>query len=174
MDNREQPVGKQWRWYTTTSGIWQTVYLEPRGADPHPLLPHLHQYSRRHREVCARMHCRESRDQVEIEVTSPAATQQRTSLEVQDGAADQIVKLNTVRFGTQTPPIFMTWKCDCAAASRYLDTVRTYFGVRKIDFEFAQGIRRAHGAATERSPSLSARCALPILLPGWRLYGFIG
>src|ERR1041385_3278940 len=30
MDNSEQPVGKQWRWYTTTSGIWQTVFLEPR------------------------------------------------------------------------------------------------------------------------------------------------
>src|SRR3954463_6796221 len=32
MDNSEQPVGKQWRWYTTTSGIWQTVYVEPRAA----------------------------------------------------------------------------------------------------------------------------------------------
>src|ERR1041385_6719377 len=32
MDNSQQPVGKQWRWYTTTSGIWQTVYLEPRAA----------------------------------------------------------------------------------------------------------------------------------------------
>src|SRR5438046_1662397 len=32
MDNSEQPVGKQWRWYTTTSGIWQTVYLEPRDS----------------------------------------------------------------------------------------------------------------------------------------------
>jgi len=32
MDNREQPVGKQWGWYTPTSGIWQTVFLEPRGA----------------------------------------------------------------------------------------------------------------------------------------------
>src|SRR5437868_15530015 len=30
MDNHEQPVGKQWKWYTTTSGIWQTVFLEPR------------------------------------------------------------------------------------------------------------------------------------------------
>src|SRR5262249_49647442 len=30
MDNSQQPVGKQWRWYTTTSGIWQTVYIEPR------------------------------------------------------------------------------------------------------------------------------------------------
>src|ERR1051326_7393059 len=30
MDNHEQPVGKQWCWYTTTSGIWQTVFLEPR------------------------------------------------------------------------------------------------------------------------------------------------
>src|SRR5688500_484196 len=33
MDNHEQPVGKQWRWYTTCSGIWQTVYVEPRGAN---------------------------------------------------------------------------------------------------------------------------------------------
>src|SRR3954468_2239782 len=32
MDNKEQPVGKQWGWYTPTSGIWQTVYLEPRAA----------------------------------------------------------------------------------------------------------------------------------------------
>ena len=32
MDNREQPVGKQWAWYTTTSGIWQTVFVEPRSA----------------------------------------------------------------------------------------------------------------------------------------------
>ncbi|HEX8679273.1 MAG TPA: hypothetical protein VF683_04915, partial [Chthoniobacterales bacterium] len=30
IDNHEQPVGKQWRWYATVSGIWQTVYLEPR------------------------------------------------------------------------------------------------------------------------------------------------
>src|SRR3954471_16509204 len=30
MENTEQPVGKQWKWYTTTSGIWQTVFVEPR------------------------------------------------------------------------------------------------------------------------------------------------
>ena len=30
MDNRSSPLGKQWQWYTTTSGIWQTVYVEPR------------------------------------------------------------------------------------------------------------------------------------------------
>ncbi len=33
MDNREQPVGKQWAWYSSVSGIWQTVFLEPRAAD---------------------------------------------------------------------------------------------------------------------------------------------
>lgn len=30
MDNREQPVGKQWGWYSSVSGIWQTVFVEPR------------------------------------------------------------------------------------------------------------------------------------------------
>jgi hypothetical protein len=28
----EQPTGKQTGWYTRTSGIWQTVYVEPRAA----------------------------------------------------------------------------------------------------------------------------------------------
>nr|MBA2241593.1 glycoside hydrolase family 2 [Chthoniobacterales bacterium] len=32
MDNREQPVGKQWGWYSSVSGIWQTIFLEPRAA----------------------------------------------------------------------------------------------------------------------------------------------
>jgi len=35
MENNEQPVGKQWRWYTTCSGIWQTVCIEPRAAAGH-------------------------------------------------------------------------------------------------------------------------------------------
>src|SRR4051812_25164795 len=30
IDNTEQPVGKQWAWYSSASGIWQTVFLEPR------------------------------------------------------------------------------------------------------------------------------------------------
>lgn len=31
-DHGDQPVGKQWGWYARTSGIWQTVWLEPRPA----------------------------------------------------------------------------------------------------------------------------------------------
>ena len=30
MENYEQPVGKQWGWYSSASGIWQTVFVEPR------------------------------------------------------------------------------------------------------------------------------------------------
>ena len=33
MDNRDQPVGKQWGWYSSVSGIWQTVFLEPRAPN---------------------------------------------------------------------------------------------------------------------------------------------
>ena len=29
-DHGTQPCGKQWGWYARTSGIWQTVWLEPR------------------------------------------------------------------------------------------------------------------------------------------------
>ncbi|HSP46302.1 MAG TPA: glycoside hydrolase family 2 TIM barrel-domain containing protein, partial [Chthoniobacterales bacterium] len=30
MNNHDQPVGKQWGWYSSASGIWQTVFVEPR------------------------------------------------------------------------------------------------------------------------------------------------
>jgi hypothetical protein len=30
MNNQDQPVGKQWGWYSSASGIWQTVFIEPR------------------------------------------------------------------------------------------------------------------------------------------------
>jgi hypothetical protein len=30
MCNHDQPVGKQWGWYSSASGIWQTVFVEPR------------------------------------------------------------------------------------------------------------------------------------------------
>ncbi|MDP9099011.1 MAG: glycoside hydrolase family 2 [Verrucomicrobiota bacterium] len=30
MSNADQPVGKQWGWYSSASGIWQTVFVEPR------------------------------------------------------------------------------------------------------------------------------------------------
>jgi len=33
-DHSQQPVGKQYRWYARTAGIWQTVWLEPR-AETH-------------------------------------------------------------------------------------------------------------------------------------------
>jgi hypothetical protein len=33
MQNREQPVGKQWGWYSSVSGIWQTVFIEPRSRE---------------------------------------------------------------------------------------------------------------------------------------------
>ncbi|MBC7288581.1 MAG: hypothetical protein H5T86_11195, partial [Armatimonadetes bacterium] len=32
MEHSAQPVGKQYNWYTRTSGIWQSVWLEPRTA----------------------------------------------------------------------------------------------------------------------------------------------
>src|SRR3954469_13766412 len=32
MRNQDQPVGKQWGWYSSASGIWQTVFVEPRAA----------------------------------------------------------------------------------------------------------------------------------------------
>jgi len=32
MNNYDQPVGKQWGWYSSASGIWQTVFIEPRAS----------------------------------------------------------------------------------------------------------------------------------------------
>lgn len=139
MDNSEQPVGKQWRWYTTTSGIWQTVFVEPRAA------AHIHSF-RISSDIDAgtarfQIQCAGAEDgcEVHLGITLPdGAGEQRETLAVRGGAAEQTIKLRAVRLWDPNSPHLYYVTLRLRRGGTMHDLVRTYFGMRKLDFELAQ------------------------------------
>ena len=138
MNNSEQPVGKQWRWYTTTSGIWQTVYLEPR----HPqhiacfkIVSDLENGS-----AGFTVQCRDapSGARVELEIVGPEDSRQTAELVVQEQIGAGQIKLDQVRAWDPNSPNLYGATLRLRTAGRVVDTIRTYFGMRKIDFEMAE------------------------------------
>ncbi len=144
MDNSEQPVGKQWRWYTPTSGIWQTVYIEPRH----------HTHIKCFRIVsdidAATAHfsiaCENAGDDCEvgIEICRPDAEPQHEesitehAVLIHNGFANQIIELTSPSLWEHNTPNLYDVVLRLRRRNEVLDTVRTYFGMRKIDFELAK------------------------------------
>jgi hypothetical protein len=138
MDNSEQPVGKQWRWYTTTSGIWQTVYVEPRSAtyiESFRIIPDIDAGTARFVINCKGG---SPDSEVEIEISPPGAETQTEIRRVTGGVADQTVKLATLRLWEHNSPELYDVILRLRRDGNCFDTVRTYFGMRKIDFEYAK------------------------------------
>jgi len=138
MDNSQQPVGKQWRWYTTTSGIWQTVFIEPRPAS------HIRKF-RAFPDIDAgtahfEIDCVGAGDdcQVAAIITCPDGELQQTVLEVRHLRAQGTVKLNTLRMWDPNSPELYNVALELRSRDTLVDSVRTYFGMRKIDFEIAK------------------------------------
>ena len=138
MDNSEQPVGKQWRWYTSTSGIWQTVFVEPRAVS------HIHAFKIKtdidagtaHFEVaCANS---SAGDRIHLEFVSPEGGSQSAELEVHQGSANGKVKLQSIALWDPNSPNLYTVRFQLRSGRRVVDLVRGYFGMRKIDFEIAK------------------------------------
>jgi hypothetical protein len=138
MDNREQPVGKQWRWYTTTSGIWQTVFVEPRRVS------HIRSFQiiTDIETGTARfiIHCVDANDDCDVEVAIHGGESdvQTALLEVRRGTAERTIKLATVRLWDPNSPFLYDVVLRLRCKDVLLDTVQTYFGLRKIDFELAK------------------------------------
>lgn len=138
MDNAQQPVGKQWRWYTTTSGIWQTVFLEPRHATSivsFQVLPDIDAGIARFRAGCvnAGEGC-----SLELEITGPDGTQQRVMAAVSRNFSRQDVKLERLVLWDPNAPALYRLVLRLKRAHAVLDTVHSYFGMRKIDFAISR------------------------------------
>src|SRR5438477_1437485 len=134
MDNHEQPVGKQWRWYTTTSGIWQTVFIEPRHST------HIDSF-RIYSDIDAgtaqfSVECASTDDDclLTAEITPPQGQLQTTTIPLRNGVADAVVKLEQVFLWNPNEPHLYDVRLSLSRAGEPLDSVRTYFGMRKIDF----------------------------------------
>jgi hypothetical protein len=134
MDNRQQPVGKQWGWYTTTSGIWQTVYLEPRAPayiDTFKILPDIDS-GRVRLEVLAKNAPPGS--SIAADIIPPQAPPHRFTFKMlEDGVAvgdSEIYPLTL--WDTSNPQLYRMIVRLFDDEEREVDAVRTYFGMRKI------------------------------------------
>ncbi|MFO7945771.1 MAG: glycoside hydrolase family 2 TIM barrel-domain containing protein [Armatimonadota bacterium] len=133
QDDQQKPLGKQHNWYTTTSGIWQPVWLEPRPPD----------YLR-----SVRFESSLDDDTVSCEIECETASEQATAVvEVfdEDGAAvttaeGEIVRghgkavlnlgSNARRWTPDDPHLYTCTVTLDAGGGR--DTVHTYFGHRTV------------------------------------------
>ncbi len=138
MDNREQPVGKQWRWYTTTSGIWQTVFIEPRAPEHIEFFKFAGDIHGGAVDVTIQCAGVEDGGKVAVEIIDPTGDRQTETLTVNDNLAKRTIQLNQLRLWDPNSPNLYEVHLRLHRANTVLDQVRTYFGMRKIDFEIAQ------------------------------------
>src|SRR5262249_25085028 len=97
MDNSQQPVGKQWRWYTTTSGIWQTVFVEPRAATHMQSFRVTPDISAGTAQIAIQCVNADDGCEVEISISPSDAGVQSTVLEVRAGKSERTIKLGSLR-----------------------------------------------------------------------------
>lgn len=136
MDNREQPVGKQWGWYTTTSGIWQTVFLEPRSAahiDHFRIVTDI-DAGRARFEVFGRGF--EPGHAVSVEIFTPGgdsfvAELASASADCSVHRGDAVIN-PVILWDPGDPRLYRLVFRVFDAERRELDVVRGYFGMRKI------------------------------------------
>ncbi|MDX2186453.1 MAG: glycoside hydrolase family 2 TIM barrel-domain containing protein [Opitutaceae bacterium] len=158
MDNREQPVGKQWNWYTTTSGIWQTVFVEPRSTHSidHFKITTDIDAGRVHFDVICENAPNEA--SVEIEIIPPEESPQQVTLSVTGGVASGDTEIFPVSLWDPGNPKLYRVIFRLLVEDRPMDVVRGYFGMRKIS--------TAPGAGGKDSPAMLCLNNKPIYLRG--------
>jgi hypothetical protein len=132
MENNEQPVGKQWRWYTTCSGIWQTVYVEPRGAsylDSWSVTTDIEKETADFRIETKNAPIGSS---VEVEITPPEGERQIILIPVQQEIAQQKITVDPLFLWNPNEPYLYRIKLRLRHAAKIFDYVQTYFGMRKV------------------------------------------
>lgn len=131
MDNHEQPVGKQWGWYSTASGIWQTVFIEPRS----PVF--IERF-----EINTDITAKEARfrvftnggSTVDIEAISPDGRTLAASFPVEDRVAEGTLSINPmVLWDTLNPQLYRLKLI--LRDGEQSDTVHSYFGMRSLSAE---------------------------------------
>ncbi|HMG04475.1 MAG TPA: glycoside hydrolase family 2 TIM barrel-domain containing protein [Chthoniobacterales bacterium] len=128
MNNHDQPVGKQWGWYSSVSGIWQTVFVEPRAE----------QFIERFEVTtdlergCARFRVFASGgSSVAVEITSPEGQLFHSENSVVNGMADLAADLNPAMFWDPNSPHLYRVKLTLHGSGES-DRLHSYFGMRSL------------------------------------------
>ena len=127
-DNREQPVGKQWGWYSSVSGIWQTVFLEPRAStfiERFEITTDLEGGDAAFNIFATGgMEC-------EVEVTAPDGRRFSGVFGVKDGRSCGLLSLHEAILWDPTDPQLYSVQFTLRNGGEP-DLVQSYFGVRNI------------------------------------------
>jgi hypothetical protein len=132
MDNREQPVGKQWGWYTTTSGIWQTVFIEPRHRSHishFRVLPDIDAGRVRFEVFCAET---TAEMRVAVDIIPPEAKPHRVTLKLFADVAVGEAEVDPVSLWDPSNPQLYRVIYRLVSDDGEIDAVHGYFGMRKI------------------------------------------
>jgi hypothetical protein len=135
MENYEQPVGKQWGWYSSASGIWQTVFVEPRAPqfiDRFEITSDIETATVRFRIFCA------MGSTVSIAVTSPAGEQFSVDAPVNTGVAEATLNVGIPMLWDTNLPQLYTAQFRLHG-SDIEDVVHSYFGMRSLAAESVEG-----------------------------------
>ena len=128
MDNRQQPVGKQWGWYSSASGIWQTVFIEPRAAAFIERFEIISDLEAKTATITVFSH---GGSQLDVRVLSPDGQQHEHSFHVADEVARCVIPVDPVILWEPGDPqlyrVRLTLREGEAA-----DVLHTYFGMRSL------------------------------------------
>ena len=132
----EFPSGKQTGWYTKTSGIWQTVYVEAR-RDPYVELAHISpdiDAKQARFDVLVQSDDRQKSCGIVIEVSEPQQLRAARTVELKPGENRVSIVLDVPepRLWEPDSPTLYTTNMTVRADGQVTDKVNTYFGMRKI------------------------------------------
>jgi hypothetical protein len=144
-DAGSQPAGKQHLkpegiWYTPTTGIWQTVWLEPLPAiaiDKLRIEPNVDA-----KQLRVRVELTAPADDVIVKAVALDADGQQVA-EVR-GAPGEELKLTIAepRLWSPDSPYLYGLQVELAHGARVVDRVDSYFGMRKIEVKPVDGVMR--------------------------------
>lgn len=153
MENREQPVGKQWGWYSSVSGIWQTVFIEPRAPafiERFELTSDIEQ-----KQVHVKVFTRGGAE-LALEIASPVGATSSHLLRVTDSIAEGVLPVDpVVLWDPNDPQLYrLTFSLREGAS---VDVVHSYFGMRSLS---------AQPATDAGAPALLCLNGEPIYIRG--------
>ena len=129
MRNHDQPVGKQWGWYSSASGIWQTVFVEPRAANYIERFEITTDIEKN--QVRFKIFASDKTD-VRIEITSPTGQKFTDGAAIQNGVADKKCPLGEAILWDPNAPQLYRVTFSLRDGSDVPDVVHGYFGMRSL------------------------------------------
>ncbi len=132
MNNVDQPVGKQWGWYSSASGIWQTVFVEPRAAcfmERFEITTDIAKSVARFKIFC------NGGTEVSLGITSPTGELSAERAPVVAGVAECKVWLGRALLWDPSSPQLYRLELTLHGEGESTDVVHSYFGMRSLAAE---------------------------------------